>query len=47
MNKRIICIVLSALMMLALTGCTYLWDPRCKGLDDYIWESLLHKQRAN
>ena len=26
---------------------TYLWDPRYKGLDDYIWESLLHKQRAN
>ena len=32
---------------LDLTYSTYLWDPRYKGLDDYIWESLLHKQRAN
>ena len=24
---------------------TYLWDPRYKGLDDYIWECCLHKQR--
>ena len=32
---------------LDLTYSTYLWDPRYKGLADYIWESLLHKQRAN
>ena len=32
---------------LDLTYSTYLWDPRYKGLDDYIWESLLRKQRAN
>ena len=25
---------------LDLTYSTYLWDPRYKGLDDYIWESL-------
>lgn len=24
---------------------TYLWDPRYKGLDDYIWECCLHRQR--
>ena len=24
---------------------TYVWDPRYKGLDDYIWESLLRKKR--
>lgn len=24
---------------------TYLWDPVYKGLDDYIWEGLLQKQR--
>ena len=24
---------------------TYLWDPRYKGLDDYIWEYCLHKER--
>lgn len=25
---------------------TYLWDARYKGLDDYIWEYCLHKQRS-
>ena len=25
---------------------TYLWDPRYKGLDDYIWESLMGKTRG-
>lgn len=24
---------------------TYLWDPKYKGLDDFIWESCLNKQR--
>ena len=24
---------------------TYLWDPRYKGLDDYIWECCFHRQR--
>ncbi|MBQ8299858.1 MAG: DUF3854 domain-containing protein [Clostridia bacterium] len=24
---------------------TYIWDPRYKGLDDYIWESLMNKKR--
>ena len=22
-----------------------LWNPRYKGLDDYIWEHMLHKKR--
>ena len=25
---------------------TYLWDPRYKGLDDYLWEGKLKKVRA-
>lgn len=25
---------------------TYLWDPRYKGLDDYIWEYLFQKKRS-
>ena len=25
---------------------TYLWDPRYKGLDDYIWEHSLEKHRS-
>lgn len=25
---------------------TYLWDGRYKGLDDYIWEHLMHKKRV-
>ena len=24
---------------------TYLWDYRYKGLDDYVWESLMDKKR--
>ena len=24
---------------------TYLWDPRYKGLDDFIWEHCMGKQR--
>ena len=24
---------------------TYLWDPRYKGLDDYIWLSLMQSHR--
>lgn len=24
---------------------TYVWDPRYKGLDDYIWEYCLQKRR--
>ena len=24
---------------------SYLWDPRNKGLDDDIWEHMLHKKR--
>ena len=25
---------------------TYLWDPAYKGLDDYIWEHLLRKEKS-
>ena len=25
---------------------TYLWDSRYKGLDDYIWESMMNKKRG-
>ena len=30
---------------LELSYSTFLWDPRYKGLDDYIWEYLLRKKR--
>ena len=30
---------------LDLAYSTYLWDPRYKGLDDYIWEHMLLKKR--
>ena len=30
---------------LELSYSTFLWDPRYKGLDDYIWEYLLRKRR--
>lgn len=25
---------------------TYVWDPRYKGLDDYIWECCLHRRKS-
>ena len=25
---------------------TYVWDPRYKGLDDFIWESMMDKTRG-
>ena len=25
---------------------TYLWDSRYKGLDDFIWESMMDKKRG-
>ena len=24
---------------------TYLWDSKYKGLDDYIWEGMMHRKR--
>ena len=30
---------------LGLSYSTCLWDPRYKGLDDYIWGHMLHKTR--
>lgn len=30
---------------LDLSYSTYLWDPRYKGLDDYLWSHVLRKER--
>ena len=30
---------------LSLSYSTYLWDPRYKGLDDYLWSHVLHNKR--
>lgn len=30
---------------LDLSYSTYLWDPRYKGLDDYLWGHVLRKER--
>ena len=37
--------LLNVLDDLGFTFGTYLWDSRYKGLDDYIWESLMNQKR--
>ena len=38
--------LLALLDEMEFTFGTYLWDPRYKGLDDYLWEGKLNKVRA-
>lgn len=38
--------LLSVLSSMGFQYGTYVWDPRYKGLDDYIWEHCLEKQRS-
>ena len=38
--------LLALLDEMEFTFGTYLWDPRYKGLDDYLWEGKLKKVRA-
>ena len=38
--------LLALLDEMDFTFSTYLWDPRYKGLDDYLWEGKLKKVRA-